>query len=202
MTEPGAISAEMVKRLRDITGAGMMDCKKALQESGGDLDKAQEILRLKGLAGVERRAGRQASEGVIEAYIHGEGRVGVLVEVNCETDFVARTPDFRELAHEIALQVAAFPPRWITREEVPDDVVAAERKIYEEQAATAGKPENVRERIALGKLESFYKDTVLLEQAYIRDGSKTVRDLIQEVASKVGENVVVRRFTRFELGKD
>jgi elongation factor Ts len=137
MTEPGAISAEMVKRLREMTGAGMMDCKKALQEADGDLDKAQEVLRVKGLTGVEKRAGRQASEGVVEAYVHGEGRVGVLVEVNCETDFVARTPDFRGLAHELALQIAAIPPRWLAREEVPQEVVAAERKIYEEQACSS-----------------------------------------------------------------
>jgi elongation factor Ts len=202
MSEAGAISAEMVKRLRDITGAGMMDCKRALQEAGGDLERAQEILREQGKAGVEKRAGRQASEGLVEAYVHGEGRVGVLVEVNCETDFVARTPEFRELAHEIALQVAALPPRWIVRDEVPQDVVEAERKIYEEQARATGKPEHVFERIATGKLEAFYRQTVLLDQPSIRDDSVTVGDLVRQAAAKVGENVVIRRFARFALGKD
>jgi elongation factor Ts len=202
MTEPGAISAEMVKRLRDITGAGMMDCKRALEEASGDLDRAQEILREQGKAGVEKRAGRQASEGVVEAYIHGEGRVGVLVEVNCETDFVARTPDFKELAHEIALQVAATDPQWAQRDDVPSEIVEGERKIYEEQARSGGKPENVLGRIVDGKLEAFFKQTVLLEQPYIRDDSKRVGDLVKEVAAKVGENVVVRRFTRYALGKE
>ena len=202
MSEAGAISADMVKRLRDITGAGMMDSKRALQKAGGDLDRAQEILREQGKAGVEKRSGRQASEGVVEAYVHGEGRVGVLVEVNCETDFVARTPEFRELAHEIALQVAALPPRWIGRDEVPQDVVEAERKIYEEQARATGKPEHVLERIATGKLEAFYRQTVLLDQPSIRDDSVTVGDLVKQTAAKVGENVVVRRFARFALGRD
>jgi len=202
MTEPGAISAEMVKRLREITGAGMMDCKKALQEADGDLDKAQEILRQRGLASFGKRAGRQASEGLVDAYIHGEGRIGVLVEVNCETDFVARTDDFRGLVREVAMQIAASDPRWIAREDVPEDVVAGERKIYEDQARATGKPGEVIERIAAGKLEAFYKQTVLLDQAYIRDDSKTVGELVKETGAKVGENVVVRRFSRFALGKD
>ena len=202
MTERARISATEVKRLRDLTGAGMMDCKKALMESGGDFDRAVEILRTKGLASAAKRQGRRASEGLIEAYVHGDGRVGVMVELNCETDFVARTADFKELAHEIALQVAAIPPRWVSRDEVPDDVVAAERKIYEEQARATGKPENVLQRIAEGKLDSFYKDTVLLEQAYVRDGSKTVGDLVTEVAARVGERVVVRRFVRYQLGAE
>lgn len=202
MSEPGAISAEMVKRLRDITGAGMMDCKRALQDANGDTDKAQELLRQKGLASFGKRAGRQASEGLVDAYIHSEGRIGVLVEVNCETDFVARTDDFKRLAREVAMQIAATDPRWIGREDVPEDVVEGERKIYQEQARATRKPESVIERIASGKLEAFYKQTVLLDQPYIREDSKTVGELIKEVGSKVGENVVVRRFARFAVGKE
>ena len=199
MTE---ISAQAVRELRELTGAGMMDCKRALVEAGGDVTRAQEILRTKGLASAQKRSGRQASEGVVDSYIHGEGRIGVLVEVNSETDFVARTDEFRKLAREIAMQVAARHPRWISRDEVPEDVVESERKIYAEQALSSGKPENVIERIVSGKLEAFYKDSVLLDQAYIREDSKTVGDLVTEVAAKVGENLVVRRFARFELGKD
>jgi elongation factor Ts len=197
------ISAGLVKRLRDLTGAGMMDCKRALTEAGGDLDKAQEILRLKGLAGAKKRGGRVANEGLVQAYVHGEGSLGVLVEVNSETDFVARTDEFRTLAKEIAMQIAARDPRWVSRDEVPEDVIAGERKIYEEQAKATGKPDHVIERIVDGKLEAFFKDEVLLDQDYIRDegGKKTIGDLVGEVAAKVGENVVVRRFARFKLGE-
>src|SRR6266542_4266262 len=202
MTEPVSIPASLVKKLRDMTGVGFMDCKQALEESGGDLDKAQELLRKKGKAGVEKRAGRQASQGVVDAYIHGEGRIGVLVEVNCETDFVARTDDFKRLAREIALQIAAGRPRWITRDDVPADIVESERKIYAEQARETGKPDNVIARIVDGKLEAFYKESVLLDQHYIRDetGKQTVADLVHEVAARVGENVLIRRFVRYELG--
>jgi elongation factor Ts len=196
------IPASQVKQLREITGAGMMECKKALQESGGDLDRAQEILRERGLAGVEKRKGRVAGDGVVESYIHGEGRIGVLVEINCETDFVARTEEFRELAREVAMQVAAQSPRWVSRDEVPDDVVESERKVYAERARQLGKPENVLDKIVDGMLDSFYKETVLLDQPYIREGSKSVDDLVKEVASKVGENVVIRRFVRYQLGEE
>jgi elongation factor Ts len=203
MSEPTTISAALVKELRDLTGAGMMDCKNALIEAGGDLAKAREILRTKGLAGAAKRAGRHAKEGVIDAYIHLEGRIGAMVEVNSETDFVARTEDFRRLVREIAMQVAGRPEtRWISTEDVPDDVVEAERKIYAEKAAAEGKPENIVERIVEGQLKSFLKDTVLLEQPYIRDDSKTVKDLVAEVAAKVGENVVIRRYARFQLGQE
>jgi elongation factor Ts len=195
------VPASEVKALRDITGAGMMECKKALIEAEGDIARAQEILRTKGLGQAKKRVGRSASEGVVDAYIHGEGRIGVLVEVNCETDFVARTDEFRKLAREIAMQVAAADPRWVTRADVPSDVIEGERKIYEEQAREAGKPDDVIPRIVDGKLEAFYKDTVLLDQGYIRDDSKTVGDLVSEAASKVGENVVVGRFARFRLGE-
>jgi elongation factor Ts len=196
------IPASQVKQLREITGAGMMECKKALQESGGDLDRAQEILRERGLAGVEKRKGRVAADGVVESYIHGEGRIGVLVEINCETDFVARTEEFRELAREVAMQVAAQSPRWVARDEVPEDVVESERKVYAERARQMGKPENVLDKIVDGMLDSFYKETVLLDQPYIREGSKSVDDLVKEVASKVGENVVIRRFVRYQLGEE
>jgi elongation factor Ts len=203
MTEPQPVSAEMVKRLRDLTGAGMMDCKQALVEAEGDMDKAVEILRTRGKAGIEKRAGRSASEGLIEAYVHDRGRIGVLIEVNCETDFVARTDEFRQLAHELAMQVAATDPSWITRDEVPVDVVEGERKIYEEQARSGGKPDDVLAKIVEGKLKAFYREAVLMDQLYIRDEGKkrTVQELVGEVAAKVGENVVVRRFARFQRGE-
>jgi len=200
-SEP-SVPAEVVRQLRELTGAGMMDCKRAIVEAGGDLAKAQEILRERGLASAKKRQGRTASEGVVESYIHGEGRIGVLVEVNSETDFVARTPEFRTLAREIAMQVAAREPRWVSRADVPDDVVAGERKIYEEQARSSGKPERVLDKIVEGKLEAFYGEFVLLDQPYIREDSRTVADLVSEVAAKVGENVVVRRFARFRLGEE
>jgi elongation factor Ts len=203
MSEAQTVAAADVKRLRDLTGAGMMDCKAALTESAGDLDRAQEILRTKGLAGVEKRRGRTASQGVVDAYIHGEGRIGVLVEVNTETDFVARTEEFRALAHEISLQIAAGQQtRWVSREEVPEDVIASERKIAEEKARQEGKPEQVIPRIVDGSVEAFFKQTVLLDQAYIREPSKNVRQLVEETAAKVGENVVVRRFSRYVLGEE
>ncbi|MFN2590944.1 MAG: elongation factor Ts, partial [Actinomycetota bacterium] len=161
------------------------------------------ILRTKGLAGAQKRAGRQAKEGVVEAYVHGGGRIGAMVEVNSETDFVARTEEFRQLAREIAMQVAARPDtRWISIEDVPEDVTRAERKIYAEKAAAEGKPDHIVELIVDGQLKAFYKETVLLEQPYIREDSKTVRDLLTETAAKVGENLVVRRFARFQLGEE
>jgi elongation factor Ts len=201
MSEPMNIPADQVKRLRDLTGAGMMDCKRALVESSGDIERAQELLRLKGLAGVEKRAGRRASEGRVDAYIHPGNRVGVLVEVNCETDFVARTDDFGLLAREIAMQVAAASPEYVTRDEVPTEVTEREHKIYEEQARESGKPDAIVEKIVAGKLEAFYRQTVLMDQPYIRDDSRSVGDLVSEVAAKVGENVVVRRFSRYQLGE-
>ena len=200
MSEQPTISATDVKRLRDLTGAGMMDCKNALVDSSGDLDKAQELLRTKGLASAKKRQGRQASEGVVESYIHGDGRIGVLVEINSETDFVARTEEFRRLAREVAMQIAARDPRWVSRDEVPEDVTQSERKIYAEQARETGKPEQVIDRIVTGKLEAFYKESVLLDQAYIREDSKSVEELVHEVAAKVGEHLVVRRFSRYVLG--
>src|SRR5438094_3098723 len=171
----------------------MIYCKQALEEADGDLERARDLLRTRGQASAKKRAGRQASEGLVDAYIHGEGRIGVMVEVNSETDFVARTDEFRRLARELAMQIAATDPRWISRDDVPADVIEGERKIYEEQARATGKPDNVIERIVEGKLDAFFKETVLRDQAYIREDSKSIGDLVNEVAGKVGENVVVRR---------
>jgi elongation factor Ts len=197
------ISAEQVKQLRDITGAGMMDCKRALQEADGDLDKAKEILQIKGLASQAKRRGRAANQGRVESYIHFNNTVGVLVEVNCETDFVANTDDFTQLAKDIALHIASpAAPRFVSREEVPKDVADAERVIFEAQAKELGKPENVIPNIVEGKMKAFYEDNVLLDQKYVKDDSKTVQQLLDEVGSKVGENVTVRRFSRFRLGED
>lgn len=202
LEENVAISAEQVKKLREITGAGMMDCKRALEETGGDLDRAVEILRKKGKADAKKRAGRTAREGLVEAYIHMNGRLGVLVEVNCETDFVANTEDFRRTARDVAMHIAASDPRWISREDVPEDVIEGERKLYGEQAREQGKPDNVIDRIVQGKLEAFYKDNCLLDQPFVRDDTKTVGELIGETSGKVGEKVEVRRFARFKLGEE
>jgi len=196
------ITAGLVKQLRDATGAGMMDCKRALVEAGGDMTRAQEILRTKGLASAKKRTGRKAREGLVDAYIHGGGRIGAMVEVNTETDFVARTEEFRTLVREIAMQVAARDPRWVSREDVPDDVLESERKIAAEKARTDGKPEQVIDRIVDGQLAGFYKEYVLLEQDYIREPKRRVGDLVSEVAAKVGENVIVRRFARYLLGEE
>jgi elongation factor Ts len=197
-----AITADQVKSLREATGAGMMDCKRALQEAGGDFDRAVEILRKKGLDRARGRAGRVASEGVIQSYVHFNNRVGVLVEVNCETDFVANTDEFKTLAKDVALHVASARPRWLAREEIPDDVLEAERRVYDAQAREQGKPEGVLDRIVEGKLMAFYKDTVLLDQPFVRDDARTVGELAEEVSAKVGEKVAIRRFARFELGEE
>ena len=197
-----AVTVEQIKKLREITGAGILDCRKALEESGGNFDQAVEILRKKGAAKAAKKAGREAREGVIDVYTHGEGRIGVMVELNCETDFVARTPEFRELAHEIALQIAAMAPRYVSEEDVPEEVLAKEREIARERARAQGKPEHVLDRIAEGMINKFLDETVLLRQTYIRDDSKTIRDLITEAIAKLGENIVVRRFVRWELGEE
>jgi len=196
------INAEQVKKLREMTGAGMMDCKKALQEAHGDIDKAFELLRLKGQASAARRAGRSATQGVIESYIHFNNTVGVLVELNCETDFVANTKEFRALARDVALHIASAMPQWITRDEVPEEMLSAERRIYEAEARQAGKPENVIDRIVEGKLESFFKTTVLVDQPFVKDPDRTIRQLLDEVSAKVGEKVAVRRFVRYKLGEE
>jgi elongation factor Ts len=198
------VSVELVKKLRDMSGAGMMDCKQALEEADGDLDKAYTILREKGIAKAVKRAGRATGQGVVEAYLHRLGddyppQVGVLIEVNCETDFVAKGEDFRKLAKELALQVAAASPRWVSRDEVPDDVLVAERVVYEVKAQQDGKPEHVIPKIVEGQVESFLKENCLLEQAHWRDPKATVQDLIAENISKLQENIVVRRFARFNI---
>lgn len=194
------ITADVVKELRERSGAGMMECKRALEASGGDLEKALDVLRQKGAAGVARRAGRAATEGVVEAYVHLGGKIGVLVEVNCETDFVARTEEFKGLARHLAMQVAATDPVAVDRDGVPEELLRREREIYLTQARETGKPEHILEKIVAGKLEKFYADVVLLEQPFIRDPDRRVRDFVQDTAAKLGENVVVRRFVRFAIG--
>jgi elongation factor Ts len=197
------IPAELVKRLRELSGAGMMDCKKALQDADGDIDKAFELLREKNLASASKRAGRSANQGRIDSYIHFNNTVGVLIEVNCETDFVANTPDFTQLVKDVALHIASpSAPRWLSREDVPGDFVDAERHIFEIQAKEMGKPDNVIPNIVEGKLKAFFEDNVLLDQKYVKDDSKTIQQLLDEVSGKVGEKVAVRRFVRYKLGED
>ncbi len=195
------ISAKEVSELRSRTGAGMMDCKKALQDTEGDLDKALQLLRQKGIAKAEKRSGRSAKEGAIGSYVHFNGRVAVLVEVNCETDFVARTDDFQNLVRDLAMHIASARPLAVSPEDLPADVVERERAIFEAQVAESGKPEQVRPKIVEGKLKKFYQENVLLRQPYVKDDKKTVGDLVTEVSAKVGENIVVRRFVRYELGE-
>jgi elongation factor Ts len=194
------ITASAVKELREKTGAGMMECKKALAETSGDFEKAVVYLRERGQAQVAKRAGRSANQGVIGSYIHG-GKLGVLVEVNCETDFVAKTDDFQGLAKELAMQVAASSPKYVNKEEVPAAEVEQEKAIYLNEAKQSGKPEAVQQKIAEGKIESYYKQICLMEQPYIREPKKTVRQYVTDVAAKLGENVVVKRFVRLQLGE-
>jgi elongation factor Ts len=195
------ISAKDVAELRKRTGAGMMDCKKALAENAGDFDKATEWLRARGIAKSEKRADRVASEGVIEAYIHHNGKVAVLVELNCETDFVARTDDFRGLAKDVAMHVAFANPLAVATEDLPAEVVERERRIFTEQVAQEGKPEAVRAKIVEGKLRKFYAETVLLEQPWVKDDKQTIGDLVKAASGKLGEKVVLRRFVRLQLGE-
>ncbi|MGH2766093.1 MAG: translation elongation factor Ts [Actinomycetota bacterium] len=197
-----SISADQVKRLREMTGAGMMDCKRALEEAEGDVDRAVELLRAKGLATAAKRAGRVASEGVVDAYIHGGGRIGAMVEVNCETDFVANTEEFRALARDIAMQVAAHDPEWVSRQDVPEESLNQERKIYEAQAREEGKPDDVIPRIVEGKLEAFYRQRCLMDQPFFRDmeGKTSVSEVVTRLGSAVGENIQVRRFVRYVRG--
>jgi elongation factor Ts len=197
------ITPQRIKELRDMTGAGMMDCKRALEEAGGDLDKAVVLLRERGQASRAKRAGRAADQGRVESYIHFNATVGSLVEVNCETDFVANTDDFRQLAKDIALHIASpSAPRYIVRDEIPAQVADAERHIFEVQAKESGKPDHVIATIVEGKMKAFYEQVVLLDQPFVKDDSKTIQQLLDEVAAKVGENVVVRRFARFRLGEE
>jgi elongation factor Ts len=196
------VTAEMVKKLRDRTGAGMMDCKNALVECEGDEEKAVEILRVKGLAAAKKKAGRAANEGLIASYIHPGDKLGVLVEVNCETDFVARTDDFKEMVKNIAMHIAASDPIAVDKENVPEDILEGEKKIIAEQAKESGKPENVIEKIVEGRLNKFYEESCLLEQPYVKDPDVSVKEYIDSVIGKLGENIVVRRFIRFKLGEE
>ncbi len=196
-----SISASLVKELREKTGAGFMDCKEALKECEGDSEKAVDYLRKKGLSAAAKRAGRQASEGIVGSYIHMGGKIGVIVEVNCETDFVARTDDFAELVNDLAMQVAAARPLYVRREEVPADLVEREREIFKAQALESGKPENVVDRIVDGKIDKFYQQVCLEEQEFIRESGTKVLDHIKSLAGKLGENVQVNRFARFEIGE-
>lgn len=196
-----SIPASIVKELRERTGAGMMDCKRALTESGGDIDKAIDYLREKGLAAAAKKAGRLAAEGIVESYIHGGGRIGVLVEVNCETDFVAKTDEFKELVKDIAMQIAAAKPEYIRREDVPAEALEHEKAILQAQAMNEGKPANIAQKMVEGRIEKYYKEVCLLEQPYIKEPEKTIKQLLTEKIAKIGENINIRRFARFELGE-
>ena len=196
-----SVSADQIKQLRDQTGAGFKDCRDALANAGGNLEQAAEWLRAQGLAAASKRMGRETRSGVLELYQHGEGRVGVIVEVNCETDFVGRTKQFRDFAHEIALQVAAAAPRWVAPDDVPAEKVAQESDDARRGAQTDGKPPTDIDQIVAGRLERFYAETCLLRQAYIRDETKSIEELLHEVMATTGENVTIRRFARWELGE-
>ncbi|MNW30527.1 Elongation factor Ts [compost metagenome] len=196
-----AVDAKAVKELREKTGAGMLDCKKALEEANGDLTKATELLREKGLAAAANKAGRIATEGVVESYIHAGGRIGVLVEINCETDFVAKTDQFKEFARDIAMHIAASSPRYVRREEVPQEDVEKEKEILKAQALNEGKPEKIVEKMVEGRIGKYYEEFCLLEQSFVKDPDKTISHLLNEKISTIGENISIRRFVRFELGE-
>ncbi len=196
------VTAAMVKELRDRTGAGMMDCKKALVETGGELEPAIDALRKKGLASAAKKAGRATSDGLVVSYIHAGGRIGVLLEINCETDFVARTDDFQKLAHDVSLHIAASQPRFIGRAEVTDEVLQREKRIHREQALESGKPEQIVERIVEGRMSKFFSENCLLEQPFVKDPEQTVEDVLKAAIAKLGENMRICRFARFQLGAD
>ncbi len=197
----GEVTIELIKELRRRTAAGFSDCKKALEEAGGDIEKAIDILRKKGLAIAAKRAKKEASEGIISAYIHSNKKIGVLVEINCETDFVARTDEFQQFAHDVAMQIAATNPICISREQMPSEILEREKKIYEEQLKESGKPEHIIPKIIEGKLEKFYKETVLLEQNFIKNPEITIQDLLNELIAKTGEKIVIKRFCRYQIGE-
>jgi len=196
-----AITAGMVKELREKTGAGMLDCKKALEEADGNVQKASEILREKGLAAAANKAGRIATEGLVESYIHAGGRVGVLVEINCETDFVAKTDNFKAFVKDVAMQIAAANPTYVRREEVPAEAIEKEKEILRNQALNEGKPEKIVDKMVEGRITKFYEENCLMEQAFIKDPDKTITTLLNEKISTIGENITIRRFARFELGE-
>ncbi|MCF8010779.1 MAG: translation elongation factor Ts [Clostridiales bacterium] len=195
------ITANMVKELRESTGCGMMDCKKALQETGGDMEKANQYLREKGLATAAKKAGRTTSEGIVDSYIHGNGRIGVLVEVNCETDFVGKTDEFKQFVRDIAMQVAASNPQYVSREDVPAEIIEKEKNILRVQAKNEGKPDNIVEKMVEGRIDKYFKEICLMEQLFIKDTDITVSQLITDKIGKIGENINVRRFERYELGE-
>ena len=197
-----SITSKMVKELRDKTAAGMMDCKKALTETNGDMEKAVDLLRQKGLAVAAKRAGRATSEGVIATYIHAGGKLGVMVEVGCETDFVAKTDQFVEFAKDIAMHIAASSPVSVTREEVPQEIVTREKDIYIQQALDSGKPENIVEKMVTGKVEKFIAEIVLLEQKFVKDPERSIQDILTELVGKMGENISIKRFARFQIGEE
>lgn len=196
------ITSQMVKELRDKTNAGMMDCKKALGETEGDMEKAIDFLRQKGLAVARKRAGRSTSEGVIQTYIHAGGKLGVMVEVNCETDFVAKTDDFQNFSREVAMHVAAMNPIAVRREDIPEDQVAREAEIYKKQAMDSGKPENIAEKMVTGKLDKFFAEVSLMEQKFVKNPDLSIHDLLNDLIAKMGENITIKRFARFQVGTD
>jgi elongation factor Ts len=196
-----AFTAKDVQQLRERTGVGMMDCKNALVEAGGDMEKAIELLRTKGLAQAAKKASRLASEGLVSSYIHMGGRIGVLIEVNCETDFVAKTEEFKSFCHDLAMQIAASKPEYVKREDVPQETIEAEKRILRQQALNEGKPEKIVDKMVEGRIEKYYKENCLLEQPFIKDTDKTVQDLLNDKIMKLGENITVRRFVRYEVGE-
>lgn len=196
-----AVTAAMVKDLREKTGAGMMDCKRALTEADGDMERAVEVLREKGLASASKKAGRVASEGLVEAYIHGAGRIGVLVEVNCETDFVAKNDDFKNFVRDIAMHIAAANPTYVRREDVPEEVVAREREIVRQQTLNEGKPEKIVDKIVDGRIDKYFSEICLLEQGFVKDPDKTIEILVKEKIAHIGENISIRRFARYVVGE-
>ncbi len=196
------ITSEVVKKLRDKTGVGMMDCKKALEETGGDFEKAVEILRKKGIDVANKRSGRQASQGTVASYIHMGGKIGVLVEVNCESDFVAKSEDFNNFVKDVSMQIAAANPDWVTRDEVPQDILEKEKEILKDQALKTGKPEKVIEKIVEGKLAKFYSERCLIDQPFVKDQDKSMKRLLEELMAKTGEKCLIRRFVRYQVGEE
>lgn len=195
-----AVTTEMIKQLRELTGAGVLDCKKALEETNGDFEAASEILKQKGLAAAAKKVDRDAGDGLVEAYIHAGSKLGVLVEINCETDFVARTEEFQAFCHDVAMQIAAASPSWVSRSDVPEDVLAEQKDAIRAEMAGENKPEHVMERIMEGKLAKFYQENCLLDQAFIKDDEKTIQQLLTGTIAKLGENIVIKRFARFQIG--
>ncbi len=196
------VTLDLIKKLREKTAAGFMDCKKALEEAGGDLEKAVDILRQRGLAVAAKRAGKATKEGVVAAYIHATKKLGAMVEVNCETDFVARTEEFQKFAYDLAMHIAATNPVCVAREDMPEEIINREKEIYIAQARESGKPENVIEKIVQGKLEKFFKESVLLEQPFVKNPDLTIQDLLNELMTKTGERIQIRRFTRYQVGEE